>query len=93
MIPLDKVKDIITKHDVLEKELSSGSIDKKNTLKNQEHSNLGSIIKIAKEYLNFENEKDLQNLIKDKSSDQEMIDLAQKDLNELEQKKSNMRIN
>ena len=31
--------------------------------------------------------KDLQNLIKDKSSDQEMIDLAQKDLNELEQKK------
>jgi peptide chain release factor 1 len=89
MIPLDKVKDIITKHDVLEKELSSGSIDtKKYAQKSKEYSNLGSIIKIAKEYLNFENEKkDLQNLIKDKSSDQEMIDLAQKDLNELEQKK------
>ena len=58
MIPLDKVKDIITKHDVLEKELSSGSIDtKKYAQKSKEYSNLGSIIKIAKEYLNFENEK------------------------------------
>ena len=27
MIPIDKVKDIITKHDDLEKELSSGSYD------------------------------------------------------------------
>jgi len=29
MVPLDKVKDIITKHNILEKELSSGSIDTK----------------------------------------------------------------
>ena len=49
---------------------------------------LGRIIKIAKEYLNFENEKkDLLNMVQDKSNDQEMIDLAQKDLNELIKKK------
>ena len=29
MVPIDKVKDIITKHDSLEKELSSGNIDPK----------------------------------------------------------------
>ena len=29
MVPLDKVKDIIDKHDKLEKELSSGNIDPK----------------------------------------------------------------
>jgi hypothetical protein len=27
MVPIEKVKDIITQHDTLEKELSSGSID------------------------------------------------------------------
>ena len=29
MIPIEKIKDIISKYDVLEKELSSGSIDPK----------------------------------------------------------------
>tara|TARA_B100001564_G_scaffold54032_1_gene40902 strand:+ start:4802 stop:5878 length:1077 start_codon:yes stop_codon:yes gene_type:complete len=89
MIPFDKVKDIITKHDGLEKELSSGSIDPKLfAKKSKEYSNLGSIIVTARNYLSFENEKkDLLNLIQDKSNDQEMIDLAQKDLNDLNQKK------
>ena len=89
MVPLDKVKDIITKHDSLEKELSSGSIDPKlYAKKSKEYSTLGDIIKTAKDYLNFENEKkDLLNMVQDKSNDQEIIDLAQKDLNELIKKK------
>ena len=89
MIPIEKVKDIITKHDALEKELSSGSIDPKQLAKkSKEYSNLGSVILIAKEYINFENEKkDLTNLVQDKSNDQEIIDLAQKDLNDLIKKK------
>ena len=89
MVPLDKVKDIITKHDSLEKELSSGSIDPKlYAKKSKEYSTLGDIIKTAKHYLNFENEKkDLLNMVQDKSNDQEIIDLAQKDLNELIKKK------
>ena len=89
MVPINKVKDIITKYDSLEKELSSGSIDPKLfAKKSKEYSSLGGVIKIAREYVNFENEKkDLLNMVKDKSNDQEMIDLAQKDLNELNKKK------
>ena len=33
MVPIDKVKDIINKHDTLEKELSSGSIEPKTICK------------------------------------------------------------
>ena len=52
MIPLQKVKDIIVKHNNLEKELSSGKIDPKLfAKKSKEYSNLGNIISIAKEYL------------------------------------------
>ena len=89
MIPLEKVKDIITKHDNLEKELSSAKIDPKHfAKKSKEYSSLGNIISIARQYVNFENEKkDLSNMIQDKSNDQEIIDLAQKDLNELIKKK------
>ena len=89
MIPINKVKDIISKHDSLEKELSSGKINPKQfAKKSKEYSNLGGIISIAKEYINFENEKtELNNMIQDNSNDKEIIDLAQKDLNELIKKK------
>ena len=85
MIPIVKVKDIITRHDDLEKELSSGKIDPKLfAKKSKEYSNLGSIIITARKYVNFEGEKkDLENLVQDKTNDQEMINLAQQDLNEL----------
>ena len=89
IFPIDKVKDIINKHDALEKELSSGDIDPKLFVKkSKEYSSLGNIIKIARKYLNFETEKqDLINMIQDKSIDKEINDLAQKDLNELVIKK------
>ena len=89
MVPIEKVKDIITKHDTLEKELSSGNIDPKlYAKKSKEYSNFGNIISTAREYVNFENEKkDLLQMVQDKSNDQEIIDLAQKDLNELTKKK------
>jgi peptide chain release factor 1 len=85
MVPVDKVKDIVTRHDGLEKELSSGNIDSRLfAKKSKEYSSLGSIVKIAREYLNFENEKkDLINMIQDKSNDSDICELAQKDLNEL----------
>jgi len=89
MVPIDKVKDIINKHDALEKELSSGNIDPKLfAKKSKEYSRLGGIIKIAREYLNFESEKkDLVNMVQDKSNDSDICELAQKDLNELIVKK------
>ncbi len=89
MIPIQKVKDIIAKHNDLEKELSSGNIDSKLfAKKSKEYSNLGSIISIAKEYVSFENEKkDLEQILKDKTIDKEMIEMAEKDLNIMKLKK------
>ena len=49
MIPIDKVQDIIAKHDNLEKELSSGKIDPKLfAKKSKEYSDLGNIIFMLK---------------------------------------------
>ena len=81
MVPISKVKDIIDKHISLEKELSVGNIDPKLFAKSKEYSNLGSIIDTAKFLLNLRDEKiDLENIIKDKSNDPEMIELAENDL-------------
>ena len=89
MIPLQKVKDIIVRHDSLEKELASSSIDPKLfAKKSKEYSDLGAIIKIAKEYINFDNEKKgLQQILEDKNNDNEMLEMAQKDLDRIEQNK------
>ena len=89
MIPIQKVKDIIVRHDNLEKELSSGKVDTKlYAKKSKEYSNLGNIILIAREYVNFENEKKgLEQILDDKNNDSEMIEMAQRDLNEMEGKK------
>ena len=90
MIPLQKVKEIISRHNDLEKELSSGKIESKMfAKKSKEYSNLGSIISTAKEYLNFENEKrDLEQILNDKNNDIEMIEMAKKDLGEMENRKN-----
>ena len=89
MVPINKVKDIINKHINLEKELSDGNIDPKSyAKKSKEYSNLGNIIETAKLFVKFESEKkDLENIVKDKSNDPEMIDLAEKDLSELFKRK------
>ena len=65
MVPIDKVKDIITKHNILEKELSSGNIDSKLfAKKSKEYSSLGNIISYAREFIKFESEKkDLEQII------------------------------
>ena len=89
MVPIQKVKDIISQYETLEKELSSGKIEPKLfAKKSKDYSRLDNIIFIAKKYLSFEDEKKgLLNILDDKSNDKEMIDLAQKDLNELSKKK------
>ena len=68
MIPIDKVKNIIERYDLLEKELSTGKFDAKLfAKKSKEYSDLKNIIKPAKEYVNFDkNKKDLNNIINDK---------------------------
>ena len=48
MIPVNKVRDLISKHESLEKELSSGTVDKKKFAeKSKEYSDLNDIIKEA----------------------------------------------
>ena len=89
MIPLQKVKNIILRHTALEKDLSSGDIEPRLLAKkSKEYSNLGNIISIAKEYVNFEVvKKDLEQILQDKSSDLEIIEMAKKDLEEMESKR------
>ena len=52
MLPKDKVQHLIDRHLKLEKELSSGEIDKKKYAEiSKEYADLNDIIKQAKEYL------------------------------------------
>ena len=85
MIPIEKVKLLLIKHQDIEKELSSGKLDAINFKnKSKEYSELNEIVPYAKKYLNFEKEKkDLDNIINDKAADKEMILLAKKELTEL----------
>ena len=89
MIPIEKVNDIISRHDELEKELSSGNIDSKLfAKKSKDYSNLGNIITIAREYIKLESEKiGLEQIIKDKDNDKEIIELAEKDLSTIKTRK------
>ena len=91
MIPLNKVRDLISKHSLLEKELSSGEIDrKKYAEKSKDYSDLNEIIKEIKEYRYFEKDKkDLEKIIHDETSDKEMKELAKKELEELIKKNEN----
>ena len=89
MIPTDKVREIISRHKLLEKELSSDKIDKKNFAKiSKEYSDLNEILNNAEQYLSFDEiERDLKKIINDNSSDQEIIKLAKIELDELNEKK------
>ena len=85
MLPLKKVKSLIERHIELEKELSSGEINKKKYAEiSKEYSNLNEIVKQAKEYLNFQKEnEDLNIIINDKNSDIEMKEFANIELEKL----------
>ena len=91
MIPIEKVKLIISSYETLEKELSSANIDKNDFVKkSKEYSNIGEIISVAREYVSFEKEKkELEKIIEDKESDEEMRKLAESELNELLKNKEN----
>ena len=59
MIPLKTIEDLIIKHSSLEKDLSSGEIDKKLFAeKSKEYSDVNEIVGIAKDYISFQREKD-----------------------------------
>jgi peptide chain release factor 1 len=95
MIPVNKIENLIKIYADLEKELSSGSVDKKEyASKSKKYSSLGSVINQAREYLNFEKEKiDLEKIINDNQTDNEMKDMAKNEIkNVLIKKKINEKI-
>ena len=89
MIPIEKVRDIISRHKILENKLSSDKIDKKNFAQiSKEYSDLNEILISAKRYLSFnETVSDLEKILNDSGSDQEMKDLAKNELNDLNKKR------
>jgi peptide chain release factor 1 len=88
MIPIEKVKTIINGYEVLEKELASSEIDKKEFVKkSKEYSSISEVINEAKGYVSYEKEKnELEKIINEKNGDKEMVELASKELTELIEK-------
>ena len=89
MIPLEKVKQIVSTYETLEKELVSGDINKKDFAnKSKGYSSIREVINQARSYLGFEKEKaELEKIIEDKKSDKDMIELAKNELIQLSQQK------
>ena len=82
MIPRKTIDELIVKHLTLEKELSSGKIDKKLFAeKSKEYSDINEVIEIAKKYLSFENDKkELEKILNDQTSDDELKKMAEIEL-------------
>jgi peptide chain release factor 1 len=88
MIPQKTIEELINKHLNLEKDLSSGEIDKKKFAeKSKEYSDINEIIAEAKKYLSFENDKiELEKILNDQSSDNELKKMAEIELIDLKLK-------
>ena len=88
MIPLKTIEELIIKHSSLEKDLSSGELDKKLFAeKSKEYSDVNEIVGIAKDYISFQREKDeLEKILNDSSVDEELKKMAELELVELQNK-------
>ncbi len=84
-LPINRVFEIINKHSELEKDLADAKLDSRLFAeKSKEYSSLNEIIKYALEYSKYEkNKKDLEKIIEDNSSDEEMKELAKLELKDL----------
>ena len=85
MIPSKTIEELIEKHSALEKELSSGEIDKKLFAeKSKEYSDINEIIDVAKKHISFENDKkELEKILNDQTSDDELKKMAETELTDL----------
>ena len=74
MIPQKTIEDLIQKHSALEKDLSSGNLDKKLFAeKSKEYSQLNEIVEDAKKYISFEKDKnELKKILEDENNDKEL---------------------
>ena len=85
MIPKKTIDELIVKHSTLEKELSSGEIDKKLFAeKSKEYSDINEIIDVAKKHISFDKDKqELEKILNDQTSDDEIKKMAETELNDL----------
>jgi peptide chain release factor 1 len=87
MIPKKTIEELIDKHSNLEKDLSTGKIDKKFFAeKSKEYSDLNEIISDAKKYISFEKDNiELQKILNEKNTDEELKKMAEIELKDLQQ--------
>ncbi|WP_072090887.1 peptide chain release factor 1 [Candidatus Pelagibacter communis] len=85
MIPSKTIEELIEKHSSLEKELSSGEIDKKLFAeKSKEYSDINEIIDVAKKHISFDKDKqELEKILNDQTSDDELKKMAEIELADL----------
>ena len=85
MIPEKTIEELIHKHSLLEKDLSSGKVDNKLFAeKSKEYSDLNDIIENAKQYKSFKKDTlELEKILEDQNTDKELINLAQIELDNL----------
>ena len=86
MIPNKTIEELILRHSTLEKDLSSGTIDKKLFAeKSKEYSDVNEIIENAKKYISFhDDKKELEKILNDGSSDEELRNMAETELSDLQ---------
>ncbi|MBD1153073.1 peptide chain release factor 1 [Pelagibacterales bacterium SAG-MED24] len=91
MIPIKTVEELISKHSLLENDLSSGKVDKKLFAeKSKEYADLNEIIKDAKKYISYEKDRlEIQKILDDTNSDSELIKMAETELNDLKLENEN----
>ena len=88
MLPINKVKEIISRYETLEKTLSQTDIDKNTYVKNsKEYSSIGDIIIDVKNYIKMVEDKEgSEKILEDKSADKELKEMAELELNEIKEK-------
>ncbi len=92
MLPINKVKEIVTKYETLEKSLSEVNIDKKTYVQNsKEYSSIGEIIVDVKAYIKLVDDKESsKKILEDSSSDKELKEMAEMELKEIKTIEENL---
>ena len=91
MIPQKTINELIDKHSNLEKDLSSGKIEKKLFAeKSKEYADLNEIINIAKKYNSFEKDKlEIEKILDENNADEELVRMAKSELENLKTENQN----
>ncbi len=88
MLPINKVKEIVSRYETLETALSKTDIDKNTYVKHsKEYSSIGEIISDVKIYIKtIENKEGSEKILEDKSADKELKEMAELELEEIKSK-------